>query len=65
LGPFPDRLLDLAAPEEAEPDAVVTARETIELTFLATIQFLPPKQRAVLLLRDVGGRRRRRPPCST
>lgn len=53
LGPFPDRLLDMAAPEEAEPDAVVTARETIELTFLATIQFLPPKQRAVLLLRDV------------
>jgi RNA polymerase sigma-70 factor, ECF subfamily len=40
-------------PEETEPDAVVTARETIELTFLATIQLLPPKQRAVLLLRDV------------
>ena len=53
LQPYPDRLLDEVAPTDAEPDAVVVARETIELTFLAVIQLLPPQQRAVLILRDV------------
>ncbi|MFF0573259.1 RNA polymerase subunit sigma-70 [Streptosporangium saharense] len=53
LQPYPDHLLDQVAPGEAEPDAVVVTRETIELAFLAVIQLLPPKQRAVLILRDV------------
>jgi RNA polymerase sigma-70 factor (TIGR02960 family) len=53
LQPYPDKLLDEVAPSDAEPDAVVVARETIELTFLAVIQLLPPQQRAVLILRDV------------
>jgi RNA polymerase sigma-70 factor (TIGR02960 family) len=53
LQPYPDRLLDEVAPSDAEPDAVVVARETIELTFLAVIQLLPARQRAVLILRDV------------
>ena len=35
LQPYPDRLLDEVAPREEEPDAVVVARETIELAFLA------------------------------
>ncbi|MFF0742771.1 RNA polymerase subunit sigma-70 [Streptomyces sp. NPDC004111] len=55
LQPYPDRLLDLAAPESEEPDAAVIARETIELAFLAVIQHLPPRQRAAFVLRDVVG----------
>ena len=53
LQPYPDRLLDEVAPTADEPDAVVVARETIELAFLAIIQLLPPRQRAVLIMRDV------------
>jgi RNA polymerase sigma-70 factor (ECF subfamily) len=53
LQPYPDRLLDEVAPAEEEPDAVLVARETIELAFLAVIQLLPPRQRAVLIMRDV------------
>ncbi|MBB4936248.1 RNA polymerase sigma-70 factor (ECF subfamily) [Streptosporangium album] len=55
LQPFPDRLWEPVGPSEAEPDAAVVARETIELAFLAAIQCLPPRQRAVLILRDVLG----------
>jgi RNA polymerase sigma-70 factor (ECF subfamily) len=55
LQPFPDRLLEQAAPPDAEPDAAVVARETIELAFLVAVQHLPPRQRAVLMLRDVLG----------
>jgi RNA polymerase sigma-70 factor (TIGR02960 family) len=55
LQPYPDRLLDEAASREDEPDAVVIARETIELAFLAALQVLPPRQRAALLARDVLG----------
>ncbi|HEU0213593.1 MAG TPA: sigma-70 family RNA polymerase sigma factor [Jiangellaceae bacterium] len=55
LQPYPDRLLDPVAPSDAEPDAVVVAKETIELAFLVSIQQLPPRQRAVLILRDVLG----------
>ena len=55
LQPYPDRLLDEAAPPDAEPEAVAVARETIELAYLAVIQLLPARQRAVLLLRDVQG----------
>ncbi|WP_217921629.1 RNA polymerase subunit sigma-70 [Miltoncostaea oceani] len=55
LQPCPDRLLAAAAPPEDEPEAVVVTKETIELAFLIAIQYLPPAQRAVLILRDVLG----------
>jgi RNA polymerase sigma-70 factor, ECF subfamily len=55
LQPYPDRLLQGAAPGDMEPDAVVVERETIELAFLAAIQHLPPRQRVTLILRDVLG----------
>jgi RNA polymerase sigma-70 factor, ECF subfamily len=55
LQPYPDRLLEPISPAEDEPGAVVVARETIELAFIAAIQHLPPRQRAVLILRDVLG----------
>jgi RNA polymerase sigma-70 factor (ECF subfamily) len=51
LQPYPDRLLD----EAEQPDTVAIDRETIELTFLAALQLLPPRQRAALIVRDVLG----------
>jgi RNA polymerase sigma-70 factor (ECF subfamily) len=48
LQPYPDLLID-GGPE---PDDAVVTRETIELAFLAAIQHLPARQRAVLILRD-------------
>lgn len=54
LQPYPDAML-MAAPREAEPDARVVTKETIELAFLAVIQLLTPQQRAALILRDVLG----------
>jgi RNA polymerase sigma-70 factor (ECF subfamily) len=55
LQPYPDRLLEPSSPAEEEPGAVVVARETIELAFIAAIQHLPSRQRAALILRDVLG----------
>jgi RNA polymerase sigma-70 factor (ECF subfamily) len=54
LQPFPDALLDVAD-DAADPSTVVIAREHIELAFIAAIQHLPARQRAVLILREVIG----------
>jgi RNA polymerase sigma-70 factor, ECF subfamily len=52
LQPYPDRLLvDLSAPDPGPADVAVT-REGVGLAFVAAMQLLPPKQRAVLVLRD-------------
>lgn len=51
LQPCPDALLDAAG----EPEGAAIRRETVELAYLAVIQLLPARQRAVLLLRDVQG----------
>jgi RNA polymerase sigma-70 factor, ECF subfamily len=51
--PYPDSLLDEVAADQPGPEAVALSRETISLAFLATLQLLPPRQRAVLILRDV------------
>ena len=54
LEPYPDRLLDqIAGPET--PDDVAVKRETIALGYLAMIQLLPARQRAILILHDVLG----------
>jgi RNA polymerase sigma-70 factor (TIGR02960 family) len=51
LQPAPDSLL--SGGRGQDPAAVVVARHTMRLAFIATLQMLTPQQRAVLILRDV------------
>ena len=55
LQPYPNGLLEEIPAREDEPEAELVAKETIELAFIAAIQLLPPRQRAVLISRDVLG----------
>jgi RNA polymerase sigma-70 factor (ECF subfamily) len=55
LEPYPDQLLDEVAAAGDEPGERAVSRETIELSFLAALQTLPPRQRAALIARDVHG----------
>ena len=55
LQPYPDLLLEAAAPSDEQPEAVAISRETISLALLAALQVLPPRQRAALVARDVLG----------
>ncbi|MGN6679110.1 MAG: RNA polymerase subunit sigma-70 [Streptosporangiaceae bacterium] len=50
LEPVPDALV---TPESADPAAIVASRESLRLALIASMQYLPPRQRAVLVLRDV------------
>jgi RNA polymerase sigma-70 factor (ECF subfamily) len=50
LQPFPDGLLDA---DRGDPAGALAVRGTLRLAFVAAVQLLPARQRAVLLLRDV------------
>ncbi|WP_046471541.1 sigma-70 family RNA polymerase sigma factor [Allosalinactinospora lopnorensis] len=50
LEPAPDTVVGA---EDSDPGTVVASRESVRLAFIAALQYLPPRQRAVLVLRDV------------
>jgi RNA polymerase sigma-70 factor, ECF subfamily len=54
IDPFPDEQLALDD-VLVSPDAMYEQRESVELAFIAALQHLPARQRAVLILRDVLG----------
>ena len=53
LDPYPDHLLDELMASTPGPEAKVERDESVQLAFVASVQLLPPRQRATLLLRDV------------
>jgi len=55
LEPFPDALLDGAAGAPPGPEARYEQAESVSLAFVTALQVLPPRQLAVLILRDVLG----------
>jgi RNA polymerase sigma-70 factor (TIGR02960 family) len=55
LEPFPDTLLEGVTAASAGPEARYEQTEAISLAFVTALQVLPPRQVAVLILRDVLG----------
>ncbi len=55
LQPYPDAALGRIADTAPDPGVRYEMRDTVRLAFMAAIQYLPPKQRAVVLLRDAMG----------
>ena len=55
LEPFPDALLEGAIDVPLSPEARYEQTEAISLAFVTALQVLPPRQLAVLILRDVLG----------
>jgi RNA polymerase sigma-70 factor (TIGR02960 family) len=55
LEPYPDAMLDELPDRGAGPEARYETKEAVALAFVSGLQRLPPRQRAVLVLRDVLG----------
>ncbi len=55
LQPYPDAVLELVASTDDQPDVAAITAESLGLAFLIAVQLLAPKQRAVLILREVLG----------
>lgn len=55
LEPYPDMRLDAVSEDARGPDARFAGTESISLAFVTALQCLPPRQLAVLILRDVVG----------
>ena len=55
LTPYPDGLLDELEAPMGNPGAEYDLYESVQLAFVAALRFLPPRQRAVLILHDVVG----------
>src|SRR5262249_39274809 len=53
LEPYPDAFLEGLPDSTHSPEARYEAREAMSLAFITAVQLLPPRQRAVLILRDV------------
>jgi RNA polymerase sigma-70 factor (ECF subfamily) len=50
LQPVPDALVGA---DDNDPAAIVTGRDSVRLALVVSLQYLPPRQRAVLILREV------------
>ena len=55
MEPYPDSMLEGIVDVAPDPAARYEAKEAVALSFVTALQTLPPRQRAVLVLREVLG----------